>query len=67
MTIKLDTVTETYSHSTLETSLTVVALAVGIAVVVTIVVDVVVVDMSEAAGIVGAAAALCTLLQLSKS
>jgi hypothetical protein len=61
MTIKLDTVTETYSRSTLETSLMVVALAVGIAVVVTVVVGIVVVDMSEAAGIVGAAAGIVAL------
>jgi hypothetical protein len=42
VTIKLDTVTETYSCSTMDTSLTVVLLAVGFAVVVAVVVDVVV-------------------------
>jgi hypothetical protein len=41
----------------------VIALAVGIAVVVTVVVDVVVVDMSEAAGIVGAATGIVATLK----
>jgi hypothetical protein len=58
MTIKLDAVTETYSRSTLEMSLTVAVLVVGIAVAVMVVFDVVVVDMAEAAGIVGAAAGI---------
>jgi hypothetical protein len=57
-TIKLDTVTETYSRSTLETSLTVVVLAVRFAVAVAIVVDLVVVDMAVATDIVGAAAGI---------
>jgi hypothetical protein len=57
VTIKLDAVTETYSRSTLEMSLTVVVLAVGIAVAVMVVVDVVV-DMAVAAGIVSSAAGI---------